>query len=255
MTAGTLDDLLAAARSRARALHPSPPATPSTRASFAAALRGRDRLAVIAEFKRASPTEGGIAPHADIMTQVRRYAAAGAAAISVLTEPTRFGGGIDDLTAAAEAVDLPLLLKDFVVDPRQVAQACAHGASACLLIVRCLEPSRLHELVHACRDLALTPVIECHSAAELEMAVTATRDVPDAVIGINNRDLDNLRVDVSRAPALLRHVPTSRVAVAESGYATPAATATVRGRADAVLIGTGLMRAPDPAAFIAEVRR
>jgi len=243
-----LDELTAEARRRAADLS-SAQVRPCGRADFAAALRGRGRLSVIAEFKRSSPSEGGIAPEADLESQLACYQAAGAAAVSVLTEPSRFGGSPDDLVRAAACSSLPLLMKDFVVDPRQVLQACTLGASACLLIVRCLEPGQLHELAAACREQRMVPLLECHTAAEVERAL----EVDDAVLGVNNRDLDTLEIHLERAPELLAEVPEDRVVVAESGYTSAAQAIAVRGRVDAVLIGTALMRAEDPGAFVAEV--
>ena len=219
----------------------------SGRPDFRAALAGRGRLAVIAEFKRRSPSAGSIAEDLDLDVQVTRYARGGAAALSVLTEPTRFGGSYHDLARAAEVTGLPVLMKDFVVSPRQVELAADLGAAAVLLIVRCLGDLRLTELVDACRVHGLTALVECGDRAELERAL-AHRDV---VLGLNNRDLDTLDVDPRRGRALLEHVPADRVVVAESGFRTPGDLAAVRGAADAVLVGTALMESDDPAAFLA----
>lgn len=247
-----LRELVDSARRRAATMVVPKDARPAApRPSFADALRGRQSLSVIAEFKRQSPSQGGIAPQADVLAQTRVYARAGAAAVSVLTEPSRFGGDIDDLRRAAAALALPVLMKDFVVAPVQVELAAALGAAAVLLIVRCLDESQLSELAQACAARGLTPLIECHSEAEVERALR----IDDAVIGVNNRDLDTLAIDLARAPRLLRAVPEGRVCVAESGYLQPADVDAVRGLADAVLIGTALMQGGDPGAFLAEVAR
>jgi indole-3-glycerol phosphate synthase len=204
---------------------------------------------VIAEFKRKSPSQGSMgAP--ELAEQVRRYESAGASAISILTEPARFGGSYEDLTRAAEAVSVPLLMKDFVVDPLQVGEAARLGASAVLLILRCLSDGELDELVSACAAHRLTPLLECHRESEIEKALSH----PNAVLGVNNRDLETLGIDRGIAPRLLARVPADRVAVAESGYESAREADEVRGLADAVLVGSALMRRPDPETLIREIR-
>ncbi len=239
--------LVRSARERAAALNAGPepvlPAFPPP--SFAEAIRGRDRLSVIAEFKRRSPSEGRIRD-ADPAEQARRYRAAGAAALSVLTAPGAFGGSLADLGTAAGASGIPALMKDFVVDAAQIRAGRAAGASAVLLIVRCLEGGELRALHAEAQEIGLDVLVEVHDPAELEQALR----LPGAIVGVNNRDLDTLDVDRRRAERLLDRVPDDRIAVAESGYLEPAHLDPVRGRADAVLIGTALMRAPDPAAFM-----
>lgn len=246
-----IQELVDMARERARNLPAEGPVLQQPRASFTDAIAGKDRLSVIAEFKRSSPSEHEIAPERGVESQVRAYAAAGAAAVSVLTEPSRFGGSFDHLLRAAGATDLPLLMKDFVVSPVQVRMAACLGASAVLLIVCCLERAELAELAETCRTHGLTPLIECHDEAEIATAL----EIRDAVIGVNNRNLATLQVDRELAPRLLPGIPEDRIAVAESGYEGPDQVQPLRGLADAVLIGTSLMRSPDPAAFIAGVTR
>ena len=141
-------------------------------------------------------------------------------------------------------------MKDFVVDPAQVRAGWAAGASAVLLIVRCLDETRLRRLYDEARSLGLAALVEVHDAEELDRAL----GLEEAIVGINNRDLDTLATDRRRAAALLPRVPAGRVAVAESGYLEPAHLGELRGKADAVLIGTALMRAPDPAAFLRAAR-
>jgi indole-3-glycerol phosphate synthase len=209
------------------------------------ALRGKDRLKVIAEFKQASPSAGSIAQR-DPAAQVRLYADAGAAAVSVLTEPSRFGGSFEDLERAVEAVDIPILMKDFVVDPAQIRMAACLGARGVLLIARCLSDAQLNELASACRDYGLGVLVECHDAEEVSRALA----LPEAIVGVNNRDLDTFEIRRDLAPRLLRDLPSDRVAVAESGYLKPGDTVELWGVADAVLIGSALMRDSNPGAFI-----
>jgi indole-3-glycerol phosphate synthase len=247
---GLVADLVRSARERARRLPALEPSSPPPPPSFAAAIRGKGRLDVIAEFKRRSPSLGRIA-ELDAETQVRRYREAGAAAVSVLTEPSRFGGSMDDLSRAARSSSVPVLMKDFVVDPAQVREAARLGARAVLLILRCLSKSDLDELVSACARYGLTPLLECHDVSEIESALAHDA----AVIGANNRDLETLAIDRTLAPRLLAEVPRERLAVAESGYETAEDVRSVRGLADAVLIGSALMKARDPGALIEEIRR
>lgn len=244
-----LDDLVASARERARRIpRVEPPSAPS-RPSLAEAIRGRGRLAVIAEFKRKSPSLGDIG-EPELSEQVKRYEAAGAAAISVLTEPTRFGGSFDDLARAASAVEIPVLMKDFVVEEAQVREAARLGARGVLLIARCLSRSQLSELIEACTHYRLTALLECHSHGEVERAL----DFEPAVIGVNNRDLETLEVDRTIALRLLGSIPENRVTVAESGYASGRDTSELRGLADAVLVGSALMKRTDPDVLIREIR-
>ncbi len=243
---GVLDELVSAARQRARQLDPQLPAGDAQRPSFATALRGKQALAVIAEFKRSSPSQGELAAARAVAPQVSAYRDAGAAALSVLTENSRFGGQYSDLTEAVTVTGLPALMKDFVVSVAQVAEAARRGASAVLLIARCLDDESLRALADSCQACCLTALIECHDEGEIERALA----IEGAVIGVNNRDLDSLQIDRARAPELLRLVPSDRIAVAESGYDHPEQVRELLGLADAVLVGTALMRAPDPAGFI-----
>jgi indole-3-glycerol phosphate synthase len=247
---GLLSELVRGARERARRLPAIEPGKRANGPSFLSALQGKDRLDVVAEFKRRSPSLGAIA-EPDLETQVARYERAGAAAVSVLTEPTRFGGSTSDLERAASAVQVPVLMKDFVVDPAQVREAARIGASAVLLIVRCLSRSELDELVSACSHYRLTPLVECRSEDEIEVA----SGFDSAVLGVNNRDLETLEIDTALAPRLLAAVPLARVVVAESGYASARDVSAIEGLADAVLIGSALMRHEDPARLIEEIRR
>jgi indole-3-glycerol phosphate synthase len=240
-----LDELVAAARERVKDLPNREPRELPRGISLGDALRGKDRLKVIAEFKQASPSAGSIAQR-DPAAQVRLYADAGAAAVSVLTEPSRFGGSFEDLERAVEAVDIPILMKDFVVDPAQIRMAACLGARGVLLIARCLSDAQLNELASACRDYGLGVLVECHDAEEVSRALA----LPEAIVGVNNRDLDTFEIRRDLAPRLLRDLPSDRVAVAESGYLKPGDTVELWGVADAVLIGSALMRDSNPGAFI-----
>jgi indole-3-glycerol phosphate synthase len=218
-----------------------------TPGSFGAALAGT-RLAVIAELKRQSPSKGMLDGALIAAERTRTYVNAGAAALSILTEAERFGGSLRDLFEARAAVDVPLLRKDFITDEVQLLEARACGASAALLIARALEPARLRDLAAAARALGLTPLIEVRDESELAEAV----DVADAVIGVNNRNLETLVMEPEVGARLIPLVPADRVAVYESGIASrdDAMRAAELG-ADAVLVGSVLSTAADPAALIA----
>jgi indole-3-glycerol phosphate synthase len=210
--------------------------------SFVTALGGA-QVAVIGEVKRRSPSAGVISEDADAVALARRYADAGAAAISVLTEPTRFGGSIEDLLRVARQVGLPTLRKDFIIDPIQVYEARAVGAAAILLIVRALSDERLQELAALARGIGLATLVEVHNEAELARAVA----VNPSAIGVNARDLETLVIDPAVVDALLPAVPPGIPAVAESGLKLRADVERVAARgADAVLVGTAIAGAADP---------
>ncbi len=217
--------------------------------SLSRALRG-ERVAVIAEVKRRSPSAGVIRDDLDPQARAALYARHGAAAISVLTDRPHFGGSIEDLRAAASGVEVPLIRKDFILDELQVVEARAAGAAAVLLIVRALPPGRLETLLGCARDAGLEALVEVHTAPELARALDAGAEI----VGVNSRDLDTLTIDVRGAWELLARVPASRVAVAESGMreADEVERAADAG-ADAVLIGTALSAAADPAALLRQL--
>jgi indole-3-glycerol phosphate synthase len=245
---GTLGELTRAAFERAEAAvgrsselrdkaHDQRPSVP-----FASALRA-DVVRVIAEVKRASPSKGAINPDLDAATQAESYVAGGAAAISVLTEPTRFGGSLDDLAEVAARVRVPVIRKDFLVAPVQLWEARAAGASAALLIVRALDPDLLLRLVDSAREAGLALLFEVRDVHELERALKAGADV----IGVNNRNLETLVIDPRTATQLIPSVPADIIAVAESGIRSiddmlPAA----RAGADAILVGSAVSAASDP---------
>ncbi len=207
-----------------------------------AALRAPG-VGVIAEVKRQSPSKGALANIPDPADLARQYAAGGARVISVLTEGRRFGGSLADLAAVRAAVDVPVLRKDFVVSSYQVHEARAHGADLVLLIVAALEENVLGSLAAEARLLDLDCLVEVHDEQDLERALAIDADV----IGINNRNLRDLSVDLETTAELIVDVPAGKTVVSESGYDHPEQLAELeRIGVDAVLIGESLMRASDP---------
>jgi indole-3-glycerol phosphate synthase len=212
----------------------------------------RPGTSVIAEYKRRSPSAGVIREGADVADLVRAYERGGAAALSVLTEEDHFGGSLADLHEAAATCDLPVLRKDFTIDPYQVFEAKAAGGDAVLLVVGALEPAELATLHGLARDLDVDALVEVHDEAELEVALAIDAEV----IGINNRDLEDFSVDLSRTFELLTDVPAGKTVVSESGIATREQVEELEQvGVDAVLIGETLMRAPDPEAAVRELTR
>ena len=200
-------------------------------------------MKVIAEVKRRSPSRGVINERIDAASHARAYQRGGAAAISVLTEPSHFGGSGDDLALVRAAVDLPLLRKDFIIDEIQIIEARAWGASMVLLIARALPPAALSSLAAAARQWEVEPLIEVRTEDELETALEAGA----RVVGINSRDLETLEVDSGVADRLIPRVPASIIAIAESGMRTIAdVERAARVGADAVLVGSSLSEAADP---------
>jgi indole-3-glycerol phosphate synthase len=232
---------------RLQAQLPPPP-------SFAAALRrGDGRLAVIAEIKRRSPSAGEIRPGASAPEQARRYRAAGADALSVLTDEKYFGGALADLEGAVAEVAgaIPCLRKDFMIHPLQVAEARQAGASAILIIVRALDDEEIRTLHGAARAAGLDALFEVHSEAEIERAARHGA----RLIGVNNRDLAIFRTDLALSERLIPRMPPGSTAIGESGVVTGADAGRLRAAgAHAVLVGEALMKAPDPAALIRQFR-
>lgn len=236
---------------RASAATPRPP-------SFREALqRGDGRLAVIAEIKRRSPSAGEIKAGISAVEQAKRYQAAGADALSVLTDTKYFGGTLDDLRGvtghfAAAAPARPCLRKDFMVHPIQVLEARQAGASAILIIVRALTDGEIETLFAAATLAGLDALFEIHDAPELDRAVR----LGARIIGVNNRDLAVFKTDLGSSERLIPLFPRDVVAVSESGIFAPEDARRVRAAgAHAVLVGEALMKAADPAALIAEFRR
>ncbi|MFN2587284.1 MAG: indole-3-glycerol-phosphate synthase [Actinomycetota bacterium] len=250
-----LDELVAGARARAEAgkaalsddvLEQRLAAAAPPR-SLTAALTAPG-ISLIAEIKRASPLKGPLDLDLDAAPLARSYAAAGAAAISVLTEPDGFKGSLDDLTAAL-AAGLPLLRKDFLVDPWQVMESRAAGADAVLLIARVVGPA-LGSLVQAARALAMDALVEVHHEHELDEALASGA----TAIGVNHRDLATFEVDPERTAKLAPRIPDDRVTVALSGVSSRREVGQLEAAgADAVLVGESVVTASDPAAKIREL--
>ena len=220
------------------------------RKDFLAGLK-QEGLAVIAEVKRASPSKGPLAPGLDPQKLVVQYQEGGAAAVSVLTDKQFFGGGLDDLRRARQATELPLLRKDFIIDPYQVAEASHAGADAIPLIVACLDRAQLRELLSTARELGLATLVETHTQAELERAL----ELDLAIIGINNRNLDTFQVDLDTTFQLLPMVPEGLAVVAESGIkGRDEAERLAKAGVDAILVGETLVKSADAAAAIRELK-
>jgi indole-3-glycerol phosphate synthase len=214
-----------------------------------AAFRGSE-VAVIAEVKRASPSKGALAAIADPAALAADYEAGGARVISVLTEKRRFGGSIEDLAAVREAVDVPVLRKDFIVSSYQLWEARAHGADLVLLIVAALEQNALVSLVERAVSIGLVPLVEVHTQEELDRAV----DAGAAIIGINARNLRTLEVDRAVFGRLAPQVPGGVIKVAESGVRGPHdLLAYAAAGADAVLVGESLVTGKDPRSAVADL--
>jgi indole-3-glycerol phosphate synthase len=218
---------------------------------FAEAL-ARPGTSLIAEHKRRSPSAGTIRDGASCAEIVRAYERGGAAALSILTEEAHFGGSLADLREARASSDLPILRKDFTIDPYQLYEAKAAGADAVLLVVGSLDDRQLSELWSLANEIDLDAIVEIHDDEELEHALEIDCDV----IGINNRDLESFTVDIQRTFDLLADVPAGKVVVSESGIHDRWQIEELEQvGVDAVLIGEVLMRAPDPEAAVRELTR
>jgi indole-3-glycerol phosphate synthase len=256
-TAPILERILASRRAAIAELKTSPgaaglshtmAAAPAPR-DFREALR-RGGVALVAECKERSPSGGLLQRPYDPVRLARRFAANGAAAISVLTEPEFFGGSLDHLQAVRAAVDVPVLCKDFIVDPIQVFSARAVGADAVLLIVAVLDDGALHDLQALARSLSMHAVVEVHSEEELDRALRAGA----IIIGINNRDLTKMKTDKETTVRLRSLIPDGRVVISESGIESRADIDELRRLGvDAALVGEALLRAPDLDAKVREL--
>ncbi|MBE0607743.1 MAG: indole-3-glycerol phosphate synthase TrpC [Dehalococcoidia bacterium] len=260
-----LDTIVAKRRDDARAAKAAVPASELEQrlasappvVAFEARLRRDSPVAVIAEVKRASPSKGDIAPGMDAVAQAMKYARGGAAGISVLTEPTWFKGTLEDMSGVRDAVEAlgearpAILRKDFVVDEYQVLEARVHGADSVLLIVASLDDVQLTHLMARSRALGMEPLVEVNNAEEMERALRAGA----RVVGINNRDLRNFRVDLGTTDRLAGMVSGDVLLAALSGINTREDVERFEAAgADAVLVGESLMVAEDPAAKIRELR-
>lgn len=210
----------------------------------------QDSVSVIAEIKRNSPSKGSINPNLDSADRARRYQSAGAAAISVLTEPDRFGGSDIDIERVMSVSSLPVLKKDFHVTRIQLAHAAQLRVSAALIIVRAVSPEKLRSLAAAARELDLEILFEVRDEWELERAL----DLNARVIGVNNRNLETLEVDPGTVWRIVPLIPPDCVAVAESGYASrESVEQAAAAGADAVLVGSSLSGSPDPEAAVRSI--
>lgn len=219
---------------------------------FEAALRPAPgaRVRLIAEVKRASPSQGLFRGDLDPIAQASIYATAGAAAVSVLTDARYFHGSLDDLVRVRAAVPVPVLRKEFIVDEYQLWEAREAGADAVLLIVAALEDAALRDLLAAAKGAGLATLVEVHTAPELDRALRLN----PPVIGVNNRDLQTLTTSLAPSLALLPQIPPGPIAVSESGLRTGADVAqVVAAGAHAVLVGETLLRAADVAATVREL--
>jgi len=220
------------------------------RRRFREALNG-EGVGVIAEFKRRSPSAGVLREKPDLAGMLSAYVCGGAVAVSILTEGPNFEGALEDLRAARALCDLPLLRKDFIVDPYQLHEASAAGADAVLLIVAALEQEDLALLYEMARGLGLDVLVEVHDREELQRALEIGADI----VGVNNRDLRDLSVDVERTARLMDDVPSGVSVISESGITGAEQMRRLHERGvDAVLVGESLMRSPDPADALRALR-
>jgi indole-3-glycerol phosphate synthase len=208
-------------------------------------------IGVIAEIKRRSPSAGRLRAEVDVAAIAGSYSEAGASALSVLTEGPHFGGSLDDLQAARAACALPILRKDFIVDPFQLDEAVAAGADAVLLIVAALPSPQLASLHEQAVAAGLDALVEVHDERELEAAL----EVGSRIVGVNNRDLRDFSVDVERTFALMERMPKEALVVSESGIDSRSQLERLHAAGvDAVLVGEALMRAPDPGEALRRLR-
>ena len=225
-----------------------PTGSGAARRDFRAALMTRSR-SIIAEIKRRSPSAGALREQIDAAALARSYETAGAAALSVLTEEAHFGGSLEDLIAARDAVSIPVLRKDFILDRRQLRETKVCGADAVLLIARILE-DQLGGFVDEALELGVEPLVEVHDASDLAYAL-ATRC---RVIGVNNRDLDSFTIDLTTSLRLLPSIPNNRLRIVESGLRSVEDLETMeRAGFDAALIGSALVTADHPEAALAQL--
>jgi indole-3-glycerol phosphate synthase len=216
---------------------------------FALALRG-ERMRLIAEVKRASPSRGILCPSFNPVKLAQTYAQGGAAAISVLTEANYFEGNIAHLVAIRQEVELPLLRKDFIFDPYQIYESCAYGADALLLIVAILSQKQLEELLSLSHSLGLSCLVEVHGEGEVEMVLSSGAEI----IGINNRDLNTFAVDINTTRRLRPLIPQGKTVVSESGIKSRNEIKKLKTwGVNAVLIGEALVTADDVLAKMGEL--
>lgn len=241
-----LDKILAEKRREVDAMPVEEMMNTVARLSFYQTVKNNpQRMHVIGELKRASPSKGDINLGVDFLDQARAYEKAGVSAISVLTDPVFFKGSIDDLRAVAQVVDVPLLCKDFIIDKKQIIRAKNAGASIILLIVAALSDEKLVELYDFASSLGLEVLVETHNQAEMAQAQL----IKPTLIGVNNRNLKTFVVD--RATSVAMTLPENgAIFISESGFTTAKDVAEVKKNYQAVLVGESLMRAENPAALV-----
>lgn len=209
---------------------------------FHDAIRGKEKISVIAEIKRRSPSHGDFPPH-NVTELMAAYKEGGAAAISVVTEPTLFNGSLELLREVRNATDLPILRKDFITNPLQIKETTEVGANAVLLIARMIKSrEELVGLAVFALTLGLDPIIEIHDETDL----TKIEGLHDAIIGINNRNLKTFETDVKHAKKFISRIDPNHTIIVESAFQTPEELAPYRGKIDAVLIGTVLLTSENP---------
>jgi indole-3-glycerol phosphate synthase len=218
---------------------------------FRSELRRKDEVAIIAEFKRMSPSKGTINFDAQPEIMCRQFELGGADAISVLTDEEFFGGHISYIKRVKDSIGLPVLRKDFIIDERQIYESRVKGADAVLLITRILSKEQLAKFVKVCRQIGIHALVEVHDEAEIEISLEAGADI----VGINNRNLDDFRVDLKVTERLINRVPDDVVKVSESGIKSRADVLWLRSLGvDAVLIGELLMKSDEVKAKIMELK-
>lgn len=224
--------------------------SPAARRRFVSSLSREGRLSILAEIKRASPSAGRISDAADPAALARTMETAGANALSVLTDKRYFDGSLEDLANARQAVSIPVLQKDFIIDEYQLFEAAAWGADAVLLIVRILQQEKLETLYRTAGRLSLDCLVEVHSRADLQRALA----LDPSLIGINNRDLSTFTVDIGTTLALMPLVPSAVKVVSQSGISDAGeARRLFEAGVSAIQVGESIMRAEDPAAKIREL--
>jgi indole-3-glycerol phosphate synthase len=251
-----LDQILEVTRERVKSLRPqaselvAAASIVSPALDFGAALR-QPPLSVIAEIKRSSPSRGQLAPSLNPVQQAKQYEGGGASAISVLTEPEFFGGSTADLQAVKGSVAIPVLRKDFILDELQIIESKAMGADALLLIAAAMDVQRLTRLLRLTLEAGLQALVEAHDAKEVDQALAAGA----TIIGVNNRNLATFEVDLATAEGLAGMLADVDITVGESGIRTAEdARRMADAGYDAVLVGESLVRSPEPAALIRELR-
>jgi indole-3-glycerol phosphate synthase len=250
-----LDEIIADTRNRVEARKRELPIDrlPRRQTEFRSLIDAIERCRgppVIAEVKPRSPSSGILRQNIDVGAQAKAYEAGGAVGVSVLTEPNYFGGNLENLTAVRKKVALPVLRKDFIIDDYQILESMASDADAMLLIVSCLG-DRLPDFVDLVEDIGMEALVECHSKPEVEKAITAGA----TLIGINNRNLDTMKINLNLTKELAKYVPRDRILVSESGISTPDDVRfLLNSGAKAVLIGEVLMKAENVQQKLIELR-